>query len=80
MGENKHLKSDSIIELIMYRTYSSRVLWRVARILFITYQVSCSCTRDEGFSCSEVGLCLWEFKRPTEWKLRDLGTGLSGYG
>ena len=29
---------------------------------------------------SEVGLCLWEFKRPTEWKLRDLGTRLSGYG
>lgn len=32
------------------------------------------------FTCSEVGLCLWEFKRPMEWKLRNLGTGLSGYG
>ena len=26
-----------------------RVLWRVARILFITHQFSWSCTRDEGF-------------------------------
>ena len=45
-----------------------RVLWRVARILFITHQVSCSCTRDEGFSwVSEMGL--WEFKETNGVKL-----------